>query len=322
MSIEITKDEAAIYDRQIRLWGLDAQQRIGKADILIAGVRGLSDEVCKNLALAGVASITLLDHENVTEADLGAQFFLTEENIGQNKAEASAPSIRNLNPRVKVVVDQQNICEKSDEFFESFAVVCLVHSNYLVMDRVDKLRRKVNKPFYASDAFGWFGYIFCDLGEHTYIYEEKPDPKAERRKPEKTTMTESYKSFEESLCRNWSDLRPKALKKISPVAFLTHLLLKFQKDNNRSPTKDDSGALIVTKAKYLSAMGVEDTDLLNDSYIQDLSNLFDTEITSIAATVGGILAQDILRTISANELPICNWFYLDGKEGSGSVHIV
>lgn len=62
-------------------------------------------------------------------------------------------------------------------------------------------------------------------------------------------------------------------------------------------------------------MGVEDTDLLNDSYIQDLSELFDTEITSIAATVGGILAQDILRTISANELPICNWFYLDGKEG-------
>lgn len=58
--------------------------RIGKADILIAGVRGLGDEVCKNLALAGVASITLLDHENVTEADLGAQFFLTEENIGQN----------------------------------------------------------------------------------------------------------------------------------------------------------------------------------------------------------------------------------------------
>lgn len=58
---------------------------------------------------------------------------------------------------------------------------------------------------------------------NAFIYsEEKPDPKAERRKPEKTTMTESYKSFEESLCRNWSDLRPKALKKISPVAFLTH----------------------------------------------------------------------------------------------------
>lgn len=47
-------------------------------------MRALSDEVCKNIALAGVASITLLDHETVTDFDLGAQFFLTTENVGQN----------------------------------------------------------------------------------------------------------------------------------------------------------------------------------------------------------------------------------------------
>lgn len=47
-------------------------------------MRALSDEVCKNLALAGVASITLLDHETVTDFDLGAQFFLTTEHVGQN----------------------------------------------------------------------------------------------------------------------------------------------------------------------------------------------------------------------------------------------
>lgn len=59
-------------------------KRIGKASILIGGMRALSDEVCKNIALAGVASITLLDHEIVTEFDLGAQFFLTEASVGQN----------------------------------------------------------------------------------------------------------------------------------------------------------------------------------------------------------------------------------------------
>lgn len=47
-------------------------------------MRALSDEVCKNIALAGVASITLLDHETVTDFDLGAQFFLTTESVGQN----------------------------------------------------------------------------------------------------------------------------------------------------------------------------------------------------------------------------------------------
>lgn len=52
-------------------------------------MRALSDEVCKNLALAGVASITLLDHETVTDFDLGAQFFLTTENVGQNVSRVS-----------------------------------------------------------------------------------------------------------------------------------------------------------------------------------------------------------------------------------------
>jgi ubiquitin-like 1-activating enzyme E1 A len=57
---------------------------IGKAHILIASVRALSNEVCKNLALAGVASITLLDHEIVKEYDLGSQFLLHEDDIGKN----------------------------------------------------------------------------------------------------------------------------------------------------------------------------------------------------------------------------------------------
>ncbi|KAI9356832.1 hypothetical protein BD770DRAFT_365490 [Pilaira anomala] len=317
MSAEITKDEAAIYDRQIRLWGLDAQQRIRKADILVAGVRGLTDEVCKNLALAGVASITLLDHENVTELDLGAQFFLTEKDIGRNKAEASAPSIQNLNPRVKVIVDQENINEKTDEFFESFTVVCLIHSSYDIMDRVDKLRRKVNKPFYAGDAFGWFGYIFCDLNEHTYIIEKKADAE-QKTKAEKITVNESYKSLTESLDRNFSSLRLKQIKK-TPLSFLIHILLKFEKENHRPPTKDDVEALLFTKATYLKGMGMNEPSILDDSFLQNLSALFDAEISPIAAIVGGILAQDILRTLSANELPIKNWFYFNGLDGSGTV---
>jgi hypothetical protein len=34
--------------------------------------------VAKNLVLAGIGSLTILDHEPVTEADLDAQFFLEE----------------------------------------------------------------------------------------------------------------------------------------------------------------------------------------------------------------------------------------------------
>ena len=47
-------------------------------------MRALSNEVCKNIALAGIGSITLLDDGIVEEQDLGAQFFLNENHIGKN----------------------------------------------------------------------------------------------------------------------------------------------------------------------------------------------------------------------------------------------
>jgi len=41
------------YDRQIRLWGLAAQQRMSETRVLVFGLRGLATEICKNLVLAG-----------------------------------------------------------------------------------------------------------------------------------------------------------------------------------------------------------------------------------------------------------------------------
>ncbi|KAG0222050.1 SUMO-activating enzyme subunit 1, partial [Mortierella sp. GBA43] len=129
MEHKITEDEAALYDRQIRLWGLEAQHRMRNASILIVGMRAISNEVCKNIILAGVGSITLLDHETVTEQDLGAQFLVRQEDIGRNRAEAAADNARHLNPRVKVIVDQEDIVQKPDSYFSQFNVVCLTGCN-------------------------------------------------------------------------------------------------------------------------------------------------------------------------------------------------
>jgi molybdopterin/thiamine biosynthesis adenylyltransferase len=54
------------------------------SNILIVGFQGLAAEVCKNLVLAGVNSVTILETENTTYADLGAHIFLTAEDVGKN----------------------------------------------------------------------------------------------------------------------------------------------------------------------------------------------------------------------------------------------
>lgn len=95
-------DEIALYDRQIRLWGVRAQEkyyppcpavckawrltlgRLRSANILLIGMRALANEIAKNLVLAGIGSLTILDDQLVTEDDLGSQFFVSELHVGMN----------------------------------------------------------------------------------------------------------------------------------------------------------------------------------------------------------------------------------------------
>lgn len=80
---KLSADEIALYDRQIRLWGAQAQERIRSAHILLVSLRALGTEIAKNLTLAGISSLTIIDDEPVSEDDLGAQFFTREEDIGK-----------------------------------------------------------------------------------------------------------------------------------------------------------------------------------------------------------------------------------------------
>jgi len=80
----ITADEIALYDRQIRLWGVKAQESLRKANVLLISMKALANEVAKNLVLAGINSLTIVDDQIVTEQDLGAQFFVSEADIGKN----------------------------------------------------------------------------------------------------------------------------------------------------------------------------------------------------------------------------------------------
>lgn len=59
-------------------------QRLRTANILLIGIKALGNEVAKNLVLAGIGSLTVVDDHVITEDDLGAQFFITEQHIGLN----------------------------------------------------------------------------------------------------------------------------------------------------------------------------------------------------------------------------------------------
>jgi len=44
-------------------------------------------ETLKNLILPGIGSITIIDNQDVTDRDLGNNFFLTEQDLGKKRGE-------------------------------------------------------------------------------------------------------------------------------------------------------------------------------------------------------------------------------------------
>lgn len=82
-TLSSTQDDIALYDRQIRLWGLNAQQRLANARVCLVGAQALGQEVAKNLVLAGIHMLQVVDDSVVSETCLGAQFMVTADNVGQ-----------------------------------------------------------------------------------------------------------------------------------------------------------------------------------------------------------------------------------------------
>lgn len=58
--------------------------RLRAANILLVGLNGYGAEVAKNIILAGVKSVTFLDHRQASAQDTCSQFFIPREQIGKN----------------------------------------------------------------------------------------------------------------------------------------------------------------------------------------------------------------------------------------------
>jgi ubiquitin-activating enzyme E1 len=56
----------------------------------------------KNVILAGVRAVTIHDSRATTVRDLSAQFYLTADDVGQNRAEACRDKLQDLNNSVNV----------------------------------------------------------------------------------------------------------------------------------------------------------------------------------------------------------------------------
>ncbi|KAH3844301.1 SUMO-activating enzyme subunit 1-like [Dreissena polymorpha] len=331
----ITEDEAALYDRQIRLWGLDAQRRLRAAKVLLVGVRGLGAEVTKNIVLAGIKSITLLDHALVTKEDSTSNFLVARDDIGKNRAEAARSRTQLLNPMVEVSADTEHVEEKPEVYFTNFDVVCVLCCKPSEQMRINQICADNNIKFFSGDVFGYYGYMFSDLGFHEYAEEiHKPVIKANTagdgepaQKKAKTEEQEivvvknsvEFRRLKDALDVDWSSPEnAKKLKRTPATYFIVQVLNHFLETKGRRPCVDsverDKQQLLTCKEEVLKQCGLK-PDFMDDEFT---SKCF-AELSPVCAVVGGILGQEIIKAVSQKDTPHNNFFFYNGVEGSGLV---
>lgn len=66
------------------VWRLTAwPYRMRNATILVVRLRGTATEAIKNIVLAGIGKLIIVDTDDVSQEDLGAGFFFRDDDVGK-----------------------------------------------------------------------------------------------------------------------------------------------------------------------------------------------------------------------------------------------
>ena len=158
----ISDDQLLRYSRHILLdeLGIEGQQRLLDARVLVIGAGGLGSPVLMYLATAGVGRITVVDDDTVDLTNLQRQIAHTLARVGQAKVSSAAQTIAAINPDIQVKALQ----ERAD----AARLNTLVAQADVVIDCCDNFatRHAVNaacvthaKPLVSGAAIGFDGQI-------------------------------------------------------------------------------------------------------------------------------------------------------------------
>ncbi|GAA5982731.1 hypothetical protein JCM11641_007770 [Rhodosporidiobolus odoratus] len=316
---DISEEEAALYDRQIRLWGAAAQSRLQASRILLAGrFRGIAVDAAKNIVLAGVGGLTLLDGGDLLEEDLGCNYFAREEEVGKSRIEASAPRLQALNPRVNLTTETSASQLFSEDFLSTFDLVVMTDVNAPTVLKVNDLTRKLGKKMFAAGSVGVDGWMFADLLEHDFVVDVQKILSAGETAVVPTKSTHSYVPFSLALEHKFDQLRPREMKKVGSGVWSILSLFAAQRSSNPAPaspsvTEVTEEQLTSAAEKLLPELGVKSG--LQNGELSALAHLQTTEFPSSCAIVGGILGQDILNCVGGKEEPLRNFGVYEGGSG-------
>src|ERR1700751_1922704 len=158
----LTAEQRERYSRHLLLpeVGMDGQQKLLDAKVLLLGAGGLGSPAALYLAAAGIGTLGIVDNDDVDLSNLQRQVIHSSERIGVPKVDSAEESIHALNPDVNVVkyktrIDASNIVEIIRDYDVVVDGVDNFPTRYLLNDA--SVRLKI--PVVSAAILGFEGQL-------------------------------------------------------------------------------------------------------------------------------------------------------------------
>ena len=168
----ITRIQTLEYQSNLPLLsciGNDGVKTLLRSKILVCGANRLGIEIVSILSKYYVNTITIHDCNIVTNNDIKSQKYLSQSDIGTNRAISSAKGIKKYYPKTNFTAFTEDITE---EVIKHFNIVIFTSTDASSIDTLNLLCRKNGILFISCNIRGLSGYIFNDFGNHCVLSDD------------------------------------------------------------------------------------------------------------------------------------------------------
>ncbi|MBI3714154.1 MAG: molybdopterin-synthase adenylyltransferase MoeB [Burkholderiales bacterium] len=150
------------YSRHILLdqIGIEGQQQLLSAHVLVIGAGGLGSPAALYLASAGVGCISIVDDDEVDLTNLQRQILHTTERVGQDKVASAQVALQQINPEIEVRAIKQRLQgEALDALIRTVDVVLDCSDNFKTRHAVNHACVAAKVPLVSGAAISFDGQI-------------------------------------------------------------------------------------------------------------------------------------------------------------------
>lgn len=161
-NISFSKEELARYNRHIIIpdFGLEAQQKLKAAKVLVIGSGGLGSPLLLYLAAAGVGTLGIVDFDVVDDSNLQRQVLFGVNEVGKPKVEAAKQRLQSLNPHIQINVYNTQLTSKNAlELINQYDVVADGTDNFPTRYLVNDASVIAGKPNVYASIFQFEGQV-------------------------------------------------------------------------------------------------------------------------------------------------------------------